>query len=104
MLAVLLAFEDEDAALSFVNRNSAIVDVKGVYKVPTLFCEETHGKRLQGFTQGQRWGWWVCGVCKRPKKTAYLYLWEYMPLLGYDQTDKLVQEGKLVAFPESNQV
>lgn len=102
MLAVILKFDDEEAALGFADLNHGEVgEVVGIYKVPTLFCEGPHpsAKKTQvGFTQGQRWGWWVCAYCMKPKKTAYLHLWKYMSLLGFNLIDKFVQEGKLVAF------
>ena len=44
--------------------------IVGVYRRPTMFCESASGcstgKRVRGFTKGKKWGWWVCGVCKKP--------------------------------------
>lgn len=105
MLAVAFQFEDEDEALEFANAHPQ--KIVGIYKVPTIFCEEVHTnakKTQQGFTQGQRWGWWVCAYCKKPKKTAYLHIWEYMSLLGNNLMTRLVQEGKLVSFTKGDAI
>jgi hypothetical protein len=39
------------------------------FKKPTQFCEHTHNDRLRqrkGMETGQRFGWLVCGICKKP--------------------------------------
>jgi hypothetical protein len=37
----------------------------GAFKVPTKFCANT-SHRSAGYTRGQKYGWWVCGVCRLP--------------------------------------
>lgn len=106
MLIVVHLYEDEAQALADADRAEITHEgrVVGIYKVPTLFCETVHTGRMQGFTQGQRWGWWVCAVCKKPKKTAYLHMWEYMSNFGFNLIERFVQEGKLVAFTKRHDV
>lgn len=80
---VLLSFNDDEVAKEFVRDQLAIEEldggegghkVEGIYKKPTLFCnimDPIHGsRRITGFTKGQKWGWWVCAVCKKPRKLA----------------------------------
>ena len=77
-MLVMVSFEDDEAALSFVENvqdNSLLqgAEVKALYRMPTMFHEpfETHsGGRVQGnsFTKGQKYGWWVCSVCKKPSR------------------------------------
>jgi 23S rRNA C2498 (ribose-2'-O)-methylase RlmM len=41
------------------------------FKKPTQFCEHTHNDRLRqrkGMETGQRFGWLVCGICKKPTR------------------------------------
>jgi glutaredoxin len=105
MLAIAFEFVDEEEALAFADEHPE--HVVGVYKVPTIFCETVHGgtkTAQQGFTQGQRWGWWVCGYCKKPKKTAYAHKWEYLSNFGWNLLTRFIQEGKLVAFPKRDDV
>lgn len=72
---VLLDFGDEEAALTFVDEQLESengLDVKAIYKRPTMFHEpfETHGakKTETAWTMGQKWGWWVCQWCKKPSR------------------------------------
>jgi hypothetical protein len=102
MFAIALLFEDENEALEFINETQKREKVKGVYKYPTLYCEGSCGR--WGFTQGRRWGWWVCAVCKKPRWTAWENYWDMLGSLGYNQMERLVQEGKIVAFTESTDV
>jgi hypothetical protein len=48
------------------------VKVIGVFKVPTLYCDNSDGHRGKkteaGWTRGRKYGWWVCGACKKPTK------------------------------------
>lgn len=106
MLIVVHKYEDEGQALADAEMTEleSPGQVVGIYKVPTIFCETVHGKRVQGYTQGQKWGWWVCGVCKRPKKTAYLHMWDYMSNFGWNLIDRFVREGKLVAFTKRSHI
>lgn len=98
-LHVLLSFDDDADAVKYINDTlTGVVRVEGIYKKPTQFCDNmdtnTHGnRRVQGFTKGQKWGWWVCAQCKKPKK---LY-WDNIandPGLGYNLLDRL--------FPKEN--
>lgn len=43
------------------------VQLRGIFKLPTKFCECTNLKR-RGFTRGKKYGWWVCDQCRRPTK------------------------------------
>jgi hypothetical protein len=51
----------------FVPRGAQIV---GSFAVPTKFCDPTDGHRGKkteaGWTRGKKYGWWVCGACKKP--------------------------------------
>lgn len=53
------------------NKNAT---VRAVWKKPTIFCDKNDGhlnmkkKTEQGFTRGQKYGWWVCRVCGKPSK------------------------------------
>lgn len=79
---VLLSFPEDADAKDWVQRmkgDSESLVVEGIYKKPTLFCDpmdtSTHGnRRVQGFTKGQKWGWWVCASCKKPKRLAFMNL------------------------------
>lgn len=80
-LAVLVIFDDDNDALNFVE----IVDEKksfmytmgdikapAIYKFPTMYHApfDTHGgkKTEVGWTKGQKYGWWVCGTCRKPSQ------------------------------------
>lgn len=76
---VLLSFDDDDDAKAFVEDQLAghsfrTEVVEGIYKKPTQFCDRTdtiHGShRVIGWTKGQKWGWWVCAICKKPSPVA----------------------------------
>jgi hypothetical protein len=84
-LAVLVVFEEDKEALDFVEWIEGDVEyalgdspvfnsatAPAVYKFPTMFHEpfETHGakKTEAAFTMGQKWGWWVCAICKKPSR------------------------------------
>lgn len=77
---VLLSFDSNVEAEQYVRElagaesplsdNSSIV---GVFGKPTQFCDTaTHPhattRRVNGFTRGTRFGWWVCAHCSKPKK------------------------------------
>jgi hypothetical protein len=44
----------------------------GLFRVPTKFCDPSDGHRGRkteaGWTRGKKYGWWVCGSCKKPSK------------------------------------
>jgi hypothetical protein len=91
---VLLSFPDDADAIDWVQRmkgDSESLVVEGIYKKPTLFCDLTdtiHGnRRVTGFTKGQKWGWWVCAVCKKPRKLSI----DNLPneVCGYNLMDRL---------------
>lgn len=76
---VLLSFDDEEEALTFVEHSdgeSSIIHngkVEAIYKRPTMFCQTPGGctkggRRSGGYTMGQKWGWWVCSICKKPSE------------------------------------
>lgn len=83
MRYVVLSIEDNDTAESFANdlltastRGMPFVpqeaDVIGMFAVPTQYCDPTdghRGKKTQAaWTRGKKYGWWVCGACKKPTK------------------------------------
>ena len=45
-------------------------ELTGVFKGPTTFCNNSDGHRGKkteaGWTRGKKYGWWVCGKCKKP--------------------------------------
>lgn len=48
-------------------------EVEALIAKPTMFCLEPNKHRERsggrsGWTQGKKYGWWVCGVCKKPTK------------------------------------
>lgn len=57
---------------TFVNKHlldEVHLEVVGVYRRPTLFCERNGcGRRPTGFTWGKKWGWQICTTCARPAK------------------------------------
>src|SRR5690554_5764621 len=78
---VLLEFDDDEAAegaimgwMSGGNMHPEGFDpvrVRGVYQKPTKFCDCTKtGERKPNETlvRGQKYGWYVCRVCKRPPR------------------------------------
>lgn len=65
-LMILIDFLDEEAALDLAEKYEG-KGLVGVYKRPTQFC--ICGG--QAFTHGQKYGWWVCSNCRRPKKLAW---------------------------------
>ncbi len=76
---VLLSFEDDEEAKDFVRGkvldNPYLPTVCGVFKKPTVFCEEPttrHGKGKTGvgWTRGKKYGWWVCTFCGKPSGIA----------------------------------
>ena len=86
---VLLSFESDEDAMTLVDdmlnykdcmlytpvqENGVHPVVEGIYKKPTKFCDALnpiHGnKRVHGWTQGQKYGWWICGKCGLPSPVA----------------------------------
>jgi hypothetical protein len=91
-VAVLVQFEKDDDAKDFVKglrqegvlvnpvgsfcENGWYVPVKlrGVWKVPTQFCDPSDGHAQGGgklafsYTRGQKYGWWVHTKCGRPSR------------------------------------
>lgn len=80
---VVLSFEDNDEADRFVNQAECSTvtsqdlldncEVVGLFAFPTQFCENSGSggcargnKRIRGWTQGKKYGWWVCSVCHKP--------------------------------------
>ena len=85
---VLLAFDDDQDAIAFVDMVSVlhaedkeflVTDdpihegrsfkgfIRGMWKKPTMFCDCTDKRKPpHGWTRGQKWGWWVCTKCSRP--------------------------------------
>jgi hypothetical protein len=74
---VVLEFQDnnvaEDLVKYWIETDEVEYEVVGVYARPTLFCSPNDGHRggrktQSGWTRGTKYGWWVCGVCKKPSK------------------------------------
>jgi transposase len=80
---VVLRFEDDDEANTFVsgtgiaeseviNEDFNPLDVVGMYKAPTQFCDNQDGHRRiigkmdNGTGFGKKWGWVVCRICGKP--------------------------------------
>lgn len=57
----------ETHGVPFVPQGAAVI---GMFQVPTKFCDPTDGHRGKkteaGWTRGRKYGWWVCGKCKKP--------------------------------------
>lgn len=82
---VVLRFDDNEVADEFIKNGKDFLDstydnfwgnvhVKGLYAMPTQFCDSgggcSTGKRIQFWTRGTKFGWWVCKVCRKPAKTT----------------------------------
>lgn len=86
-MLVVLSFDDDEQALTLIEdmldhpddmiltpsqENDVHGKVQALYKWPTQFHEphETHGagKTGQAFQLGQKFGWWICAVCKKPSR------------------------------------
>lgn len=85
---VVLSFDDNEDAEDFIkdvqfqdgtvftypegsnDAESYSTEVVGLFAKPTVFCDpgDGHkGKKTQaGWTRGKKYGWWVCGACKKP--------------------------------------
>jgi hypothetical protein len=84
MRYIVLAIEDNEVAEQLVTdvANNFYGDIRrlpeeasivGMFAVPTKFCDDEpvghRGKKTQaGWTRGKKYGWWVCGSCKKPTK------------------------------------
>lgn len=101
---ILLHFDDEEAALSFVEDLEENQDkphmqtvpggkVTAIYKAPTMFCEGHGGKKTAlGFTMGMKWGWWVCATCKKPSKLYWQNIVEKQSSFGKNIYTQLFTE------------
>jgi hypothetical protein len=60
----------DDFDYAFLNHEESGQKLVGVFQVPTKFCDPTDGHRGRktqaGWTRGKKYGWWVCGSCKKP--------------------------------------
>ena len=76
---VVLQFEDNEEADIFVKNEgmhpeTAIwtYETVGMFQMPTMFCPNSGsggcstGKRVRAWQRGQKFGWWVCTICKKP--------------------------------------
>lgn len=78
---LVLSFKDNEAAeaaaklladgrTTILNEFEHEAVVEGIYAAPTVFCDPGDGHRgkktMSGWTRGKKYGWWVCGVCKKP--------------------------------------
>lgn len=68
--------KDEEGFAPFKTPDGRVVEaeVVGLYAQPTQYCEkgmpQAHGAgyKMAGWARGQKFGWWICGVCKKPSK------------------------------------
>lgn len=62
---VVLQMADDDEPEVTVGQ-----EVVGVFKKPSIFCDNSDGHRGgktdSGWSRGKKYGWWVCGRCKKP--------------------------------------
>jgi hypothetical protein len=76
---VVLRVDSDEEALRLIEAKSLKVDTLdsevtpafiGLFKGPTSFCDPSDGHRGRkteaGWTKGKKYGWWVCGKCKKP--------------------------------------
>jgi hypothetical protein len=99
VVRVVLEFEDEALAKEFVGQalrdgitreNSFAeavmvpLNVIGVFKRPTKYCDSGDGHRkVKSWTRGKKYGWWVCAVCGKPtEQWATGSLWPFS--LGFN--------------------
>lgn len=58
-----------EGGMPFVPQTARIV---GQFQGPTNFCDPSDGHRGRktdaGWTRGKKYGWWVCGSCKKPTR------------------------------------
>jgi len=106
---VLLSFADDEDAMQFVEANLSdpILKVEGIYKKPTQFCNPMdttiHGtRRVQGWTQGQKYGWWICSRCGKPSAVAS----KNMPneIGGWNLLDRLFKKEEEEVVPDPQDV
>jgi len=73
---VLLEFQDDNTAEKFMDK---IALAKGKFRVVGLFvkprrwcvCTPASGYHKNQIVRGVKYGWWVCIVCKRPRKGGH---------------------------------
>jgi hypothetical protein len=78
MYYVVLQVDSEEAARQLIEENkqddtpdseATLVSI-GLFRAPTKFCDPSDGHRGKkteaGWTRGKKYGWWVCGKCKKP--------------------------------------
>jgi hypothetical protein len=100
---VVLAFDNDEEADSFsstiINAGPApegshqSLNVVGVFKRPTLFCECT--TKDDKSVRGAKWGWWLHKACGKPKRGMTHHPWNLLHP-GAKLTDNLyigVREG-----------
>ena len=59
------------------------LELIGVFKKPTLYCNPSDGHR------GKKYGWWVCGICGKPtERWANGDLWPYS--MGFNLLPKSI--------------
>lgn len=78
-MTVVLTFEKDSEAIDFALANVETTgrEVKGLYKLPTLYCDCTSGKKTEiAFTKGLKYGWWVCAKCRKPKRLYWQNIWK----------------------------
>jgi len=70
MKYLVLKVEDQEANEYLNSEDEPIV---AVFQAPTVYCDNTDGHRGKkteaGWTRGKKYGWWVCGKCKKPTET-----------------------------------
>jgi hypothetical protein len=104
-LLILLSVEDEQEALDIAEQweNKGLV---GIYKKPTMFCDGEHGGRKTevGFTKGQKYGWWVCAKCRKPKKRYWDNVLSGDPMFGPPEAFNLIRNYFVDSVDEESNV
>src|SRR5689334_9902659 len=74
------------ATITMEDNGGATVEVVGVFKKPTLFCECTN--RGDKSVRGAKWGWWLHKDCGKPKRGNIHHPWNLL-FPGKKLTDQL---------------
>jgi len=108
MKYVVLQFDSDDEANEIVQwllaqeQDQQVVHsfpakatVMGVFKGPTVFCDCKGSKgRIQAWTKGQKYGWWVCKACKKPSRAVGGPIHQMRMVVGQGNNllDEIVEE------------
>lgn len=95
---ILLQFNDDKEADAFASTiadagEASSLTVRGVFKKPTMFCDCVKGTSPEKNVKGNKWGWWLCKVCHKPKKNML-----QSPTNLLDPADHKKQIGRRIFF------